>query len=67
MSIKNHPNEKSSSLLNTEDNKINDKVKHNISTNHHVAPKQVIKPESPSKDEQIDFIDEGGNSQPLKK
>jgi len=37
------------------------------SINHHVAPKQVILSESPAKEEQKDFIAEGGNSQPLTK
>jgi hypothetical protein len=35
--------------------------------NHDVAPKQIIHPDSPDKEEQIDFIAEGGDSQPLKK
>lgn len=34
---------------------------------HHVAPKQVILPDSPAIEAQKDFIDEGGNSQPLSK
>ncbi len=38
-----------------------------VDIDHHVAPKQVILPTSPAKDEQRDFIAEGGNSQPLAK
>ena len=39
----------------------------NPKINHDVEQKQVIKASSPTKKEQHKFIEEGGNSQPLKK
>lgn len=41
-------------------------IKENVNQNK-VTDKQIIKPDSPLIKEQEDFINEGGNSQPLKK
>lgn len=40
-------------------------TKSSLPSNHDVAQKQIINPNSPLQDEQLKFIDEGGDSQPL--